>query len=318
MEAVGFAARKARVHYRHGLRTLTYVTLDQGNGGIIRDLSNRGVAIQAVAAPQLHQILRLRFELRHPNVHVDAHGEVTWATPSGQCGVRFVDLPPRTGRLIDQWIFGSLLDLFPRDAGGTGSVFAPSIVTSSIVSSSTLSRSALDRSASVSLVSDGVEESDGLIVSAWPRRVIQLECVTPLESKADATFERRLEHVAIPMAEPAVALDPEISRDAAEESQRDEDWLSQPLSGRGVALLVDSLVVIAGLLLFSFVFLATARELPRWPVTIGSLGIAGVFVTTTYWMLVSLFAGSSLGERVARFATHDINERTERAATRFR
>jgi len=285
MEAVAFAARKARVHYRHGLRTLTYVTIDQANGGVVRNLSDKGVAIQAVAPLQPQQTVRLRFELRHPNVRVDAHGEVTWATSSGQCGVRFVDLSPRARGQINQWIFGSLLDFLPQDGGGTGSILAPSPV------------------------SDGLKERDGLIVSALPRPVIQLG------SKADATSERKLEHVRIPTAERPVIFDPESSRDRSEQSQ---DWFSQPLSGRTLALLVDSLVVIAGLLLFSLVFLATARELPPWSVTIGSLVLAGVFVTTAYWTLLSLFGESSLGERVARLATRDLNERTEGAGPRFR
>ena len=285
MEAVAFAARKARVRYRHGLRTLTYVAIDQANGGVVRNLSDKGVAIQAVVPLQPQQTVRLRFELRHPNVRVDAHGEVTWVAPSGQCGVRFVDLSPRARRQINQWIFGSLLDFIPQEAGGTASILAPSPV------------------------SDGLKESDGLIVSALPRPVIQLA------SKADATFERKLEPVQIPAAQYPVIFDPENSRDASEQSQ---DWFSQPLSGRTVALLVDSLVVIAGLLLFSLVFLATARELPRWSVTIGSLALAGVFVTTTYWTLLSLFGGSSLGERVARLATRDLNDSTEGAGPRFR
>jgi hypothetical protein len=285
MEAVAFAARKARAHYRHGLRTLTYVTLDQANGGVVRNLSEKGVAIQAVAPPQPRQTVRLRFELRHPNVRVDAHGEVTWVTSSGQCGVRFVDLSPRARRQINRWIFGSLLDFIPHNAGGTGSILAPS------------------------LVSEGLNESDGLIVSALPRPVIQLE------SKADAPFERKLEQVRIPTAERPVIVDPESSREASEQSQ---DWFSQPLSGRTVALLVDSLVVTAGLLLFSLVFLATARELPRWSVTIGSLVLAGVFVTTAYWTLLSLFGESSLGERVARLATRDLDDPTERTGPRFR
>ena len=287
MEAVAFAARKARVHYRHRLGTLTYVTLDQANGGVVRNLSDKGVGIRAVAPPQPKQTVRLRFELRHPNVRIDAHGEVTWVTPSGQCGVRFVDLSPRARRQINQWIFGSLLDFIPQDAGGTGSILAPSLASGGLKES----------------------ESDGLIVSALPRPVIQLG------SKVDATFERKLEHVQIPTAERPVIFDPESGRDASEQSQ---DWFSEPLSGRTVALLVDSLVVIAGLLLFSLVFLATARELPRWSVTIGSLALAGVFVTTTYWTLLSLFGESSLGERVARLATRDLNDPTGGAGPRFR
>jgi hypothetical protein len=285
MEAAGFAERKARGHYRHGLRTLTYVTLDQANGGILHNLSDKGVAIQAVAPLKPRQTVRLRFELRHPNVRVDARGEVTWATSSGQCGVRFVDLSPRVRRQINQWIFGSLLDFLPQDAGGPASILAPS------------------------LVSDGLKESDGLIVSAVPRPVIQLG------SAADRTFEPKLEQVRTPTAEYPVIFNPERSRDASEESQ---GWFSQPLSGRTVRLLVDSLVVIAGLLLFSLVFLATARELPRWSVTMGSLVLAGVFVTTAYWTLFALFGESSLGERVARLATRDLHDPTEGAGPRFR
>ncbi|SRR6266699_5754707 len=114
MEAVPFAARKARVHYRHGLRTLTYVTIDQVNGGVVRNLSDKGVAIQAVAPLQPQQTVRLRFELRHPNVGVDAHGEVTWATSSGQCGVRFVDLSPRARGQITSGFLEACSISFPR------------------------------------------------------------------------------------------------------------------------------------------------------------------------------------------------------------
>jgi hypothetical protein len=104
-----------RSQHRQNLRTLTYVTLDAGNGGIIRNVNRRGVAVQAVARLRERQRVRLRFELcfpqvRLPRVRVDAWGEVSWATPSGQCGIRFVDLPRQTALQIDQWIFSNLLE----------------------------------------------------------------------------------------------------------------------------------------------------------------------------------------------------------------
>ena len=57
MQAVPFPERQARTQYRHELRTLTYVTLDDANGGIIRNLNHEGVAVQAVGAlrPQLRE-----------------------------------------------------------------------------------------------------------------------------------------------------------------------------------------------------------------------------------------------------------------------
>ena len=38
-----------RGHYRHQVQSLAYVNLDQSNGGIIRNLGDSGLAIQAVA-----------------------------------------------------------------------------------------------------------------------------------------------------------------------------------------------------------------------------------------------------------------------------
>ena len=103
-------ARRERAKHRHELRTLTYVTLDQANGGIIRNLNHQGIAVQAVAAVRPLQQLRVRFELRNPRLRVEARGEVTWSTMSGQCGIRFLDMSPRMTRQINEWIFGNLLE----------------------------------------------------------------------------------------------------------------------------------------------------------------------------------------------------------------
>src|SRR5580700_5789322 len=128
MQASAVSARQARAHYRHELRTLTYVTLDDANGGIIRNLNHEGVAVQAVGALRQQQRVRLRFELRFPRVRVEAYGQVTWASPSGQCGIRFMDLPARTSLQIDQWIFSNLLDAIARDTTQPRSIFGASVV----------------------------------------------------------------------------------------------------------------------------------------------------------------------------------------------
>ena len=81
MQSATFPARQARTHYRHELRTLTYVTLDEANGGIVRNLSHEGVAVQAVAPLRQEQRVRLRFELRFPRLRIDTSGQVSWARP---------------------------------------------------------------------------------------------------------------------------------------------------------------------------------------------------------------------------------------------
>jgi hypothetical protein len=98
-----------RTHYRHPIPSLVYVTLDQGNGGIIRNLSQNGAAIQAVGALHPNQTIRMRFDLLHPKTRMDVRGVVVWATPTGQAGVRFVDLSSDASSHLKDWIFANLL-----------------------------------------------------------------------------------------------------------------------------------------------------------------------------------------------------------------
>ncbi len=166
MQTVSFPARQARTHYRHELRTLTYVTLDEANGGIIRNLNHEGVAVQAVAPLRQHQRVRLRFELRFPRLRVETYGQVSWASPSGQCGIRFVDLPARTGHQINEWIFSNLLDAVARDADHPRSIFGASVVS--------IAREENVREENVR-EENAPEENDGLTLSASPRPAIRLE-----------------------------------------------------------------------------------------------------------------------------------------------
>ncbi len=280
MQAVSFPARQTRTHYRHELRTLTYVTLDEANGGIIRNLNSEGAAVQAVAPLRPQQRVRLRFELRFPRVRVETHGEVTWASSSGQCGIRFVDLPPRASHQIDEWIFSNLLDAVARDAAHPRSIFGASVV--SIAREETLS-----------------PESDGLTLSSPPRPPIALE--PSFTRREDVLHQHPEEDLASPDYDLAAQ----------------QNWLSRPISGRTLAWLVDSLVVTAGVLLFSLIFLSIAHELPPWPLTLGTVSGAAGFVVLAYWAVFAVFGGASVGARLAQAAS-SLEEQEKDGAGRFR
>ncbi len=241
MEAGLSPARQTRAKHRHELRTLTYVTLDLANGGIVRNLSHEGIGVQAVGALRPLQQLRVRFELRSPRVRVEARGEVTWATFSGQCGIRFLDLSPRMTRQINEWIFGNLLEGVSLHAERAGPMFAD------------------------------VLDDEGLMVSASPVKVIELPVRTDTS---------------------------EIGFAAAE-----LDWLSRPLSGRSLIWTINTLVVVAALLLFALVFLSVTGEPPRWPLE--TAGGAAIFVAGLYWGFFQLFGGKSPGARLARLVGRD-------------
>jgi len=100
--------------YRHPLYSLVYVTLDQDNGGILRDISERGAAIQAVGPLRMGQMVRMRFDLMAPKqtpakVRIDVVGRVTWASPSGQAGLYFENISAEVRRQVNEWIFGNLI-----------------------------------------------------------------------------------------------------------------------------------------------------------------------------------------------------------------
>ena len=279
-----------RTRHRHELRILSYVTLDQANGGIIRNLTHGGIGVQAVAAIRPRQQVRVRFELHYPRLRVETRGEVVWSTFSGQCGIRFLDLSPRMARQIDEWIFGDLLSGLAvpwqgAQSGASSSPSAPSTVTRH-------SSVAIADSSGAAIGVVAVKEEAGLIVSPAPLKVIELPVQT----------------------EPAGAPDA-ISATSRPTPAPELDWLSQPLSGRGLAWTVNTLVVIAALLLSALVFLSVTREAPRWPLTM--VAGAAVVVAGLYWGFFKMFGGSSFGRRLARLAGADVEGDREEDVARF-
>ncbi len=164
--SVGDAGRREttsrdRRHFRHGVTSLAYVRVDHANGGIIRNLSESGLAIQAVGRLHPNQVVHLRFELLKPKIRIDATGEVVWADVSGQAGVRFVDLPVRAQHQLRDWILTDLLAIASQFGPNRSPIFSNAVE---------------GERADGLLVSSGavpsiqVAEADGVIVSGVPDR----------------------------------------------------------------------------------------------------------------------------------------------------
>jgi PilZ domain-containing protein len=278
MDAGLAPARQTRGQHRHELRTLTYACVEEANGGIVRDITHQGIGLQVMAAVRPQQQLRVRFELCQPRVRVETRGEVSWATHSGQCGIRFLDISPKMARQIDQWIFGNLLEGASLHSERAGFMFA---------------RSQFAGTPSAWPDTDAVDEDDGLMVSAAPVHVIELpmrpDPLVPAHAHG-ATTE----------------ITPEVLAGF--------DWLSQPLSGRGLIWIINTLVIVAALLLFAVVFLSITGEPPRWPLV--TAGATAIFVAALYWGFFRLFGGASPGARLARMAGWDL-ENDEARDARF-
>lgn len=264
MQAVS-AVQKPRRHYRHELRTLTYVNLDEGNGGIVRNLNCDGVAVQAVAALREQQPVRLHFELRFPRVRVEARGLVSWATASGQCGIRFVDLPQRTAQSINDWIFSNLLERAAREFTGPVAALAAPFQGEQGENAPAVASRLAPSFARLPAIS--AESSDAILGKFSAQSVGQ-------------AFVR-------------------LFRIAQSRLQS----ISRPISVRTLGWLIDSLVMLAALLLFALVFLAIAHELPPWPLTLTTILAVMFFVPSAYWALFAILGGPSVGVRLTEYGS---------------
>jgi hypothetical protein len=284
MHAASAPARLARAHHRFELRTLTHVGLDATNGGIVRNLTHAGIAMQAVSPPRVGDVTRVRIELRHPKLRLEFQGQIIWATPTGQCGLRFLDSTPRSTRQINEWIFGNLLDS-SRHWTRAGSMFA---------------------------ARDVEKVDDGLMVSSSAAPAIRISAAAqtlPLASGGHADGSARATFSQSPYA--IAELRHVDSAHDLSESADERESRSRPISGRTLARTIDGMMVTASILVVLLVFLSVAHELPRWPVNV-EIGLGALaFVLISYWGFFRAFGGSSLGSRLARLVDEESGESIE-------
>ncbi len=107
---------------RFPMHSLAYVRLENNNGGIIRDLTESGIALQAVSPLQQGDEVGLHFDLFSPRVRINTRARVRWADANGQAGVAFTDLSARLRNALRDWI---LIQMFTAAAvSGRDSIFA--------------------------------------------------------------------------------------------------------------------------------------------------------------------------------------------------
>lgn len=94
-----------RAKLRQPLGSLAYLDIIPDNGGIILNLSEDGLAFQAVGPLHDQKLLQLVVQLPHSGTRIETAAEIMWlASSSRQAGVRFLDLPPDARLQIREWI----------------------------------------------------------------------------------------------------------------------------------------------------------------------------------------------------------------------
>src|SRR5208282_1591173 len=96
---------ESRVHPRTEVRALAYIELSDENAGLILNISEDGLAVQAVQVVSSDHLPRMRFRLPKTDRTIEVAGRMVWQLRSRkEVGIQFVDLSDAARAHIHEWI----------------------------------------------------------------------------------------------------------------------------------------------------------------------------------------------------------------------
>ena len=103
---------ESRIHARTEVRALAYVELSDENAGLILNISEDGLAVQAVQVVTSEYFPRVRFRLPKTDRTIEVAGKMVWQLRSRkEVGIQFVDLPDGARSYIQEWMAAEPLRL---------------------------------------------------------------------------------------------------------------------------------------------------------------------------------------------------------------
>ncbi len=106
LPAAGLLGRERRRAYRVPVQAPVEITLPDTRkvDGILLDISETGMDVLTAEAQTAGALMAFRFQLPDGALEVEAHGQVAWANPNGQTGVRFLDLSQSAEKTLKEWL----------------------------------------------------------------------------------------------------------------------------------------------------------------------------------------------------------------------
>ena len=154
-------------------RRLITVNLDNKDAGLMVDLSEAGMAVQALARIKPGASTSLQFELPDTASRIETSGTIAWVdTTSGRAGIRFHGLPEASAARLKEWLaLKASQDQPPTPANTAATAPAPLGPESKVAEISALQREissqGLDRDAALALIvqrARGLTRSDGTAI----------------------------------------------------------------------------------------------------------------------------------------------------------
>ena len=115
--ATSLLKRERRRSFRVPVQAAATIALADGTQmeGIMLDLSDSGMDLLAAQPLAPSALVNCRFTLPDGSHEIDSQGEVAWANPNGQSGIRFVDIDAATSTVLSQWLAANSPEAQPEE-----------------------------------------------------------------------------------------------------------------------------------------------------------------------------------------------------------
>ena len=94
-----------RARDRQKIRSLVYVEIGEGNGGIVLNVGETGISVQAAGVLDEGEAIQMRVQIPRTRRKIELRGEIEWLSASRkEAGLRFIDLPEDALEQIRKWM----------------------------------------------------------------------------------------------------------------------------------------------------------------------------------------------------------------------
>lgn len=98
-------ANERRQHARRRVKSLSYIELGETNGGIVINMSEEGLQVQAAVALTGDRVPLMRFQLPQSKDRIEVGGKIAWTAESKkEAGIQFIELPEEERAKLRDWV----------------------------------------------------------------------------------------------------------------------------------------------------------------------------------------------------------------------
>ena len=115
--AIALMKRERRRSFRVPVQLAVKLHVENGAEmeGILLDLSEDGLDVLAAQPLCPSARISAQFTLPDQSGEIEIRGEVAWANPNGESGVRYVDLPENVRQTLREWVLTTAAEILPED-----------------------------------------------------------------------------------------------------------------------------------------------------------------------------------------------------------